>query len=489
MTEVPGIRVRVRNDGSVNPSADFVLYWMIAARRTSWNFGLQRAVEWAGELDKPLVILEALRCGYRWASDRLHAFIIEGMSDNRERLAGTNAIYYPYLERKEGEGKGLVAALAAHSCVVITDDFPCFFLPRMVSSAAKQVTVRLEQVDSNGMLPLSAAGRAFPTAHSFRRFLQKQLPVHLPASPRPDPLAGTRLHALEGLPKTISRRWPMASERELADAKGSLSALPIDHSVTRTQTRGGSKAANETLDRFLNGRLQHYAEARNHPDVDACSGLSPYLHFGHISVHQIFYELMTREGWSIDRVSTKATGKRSGWWGVSASAEEFLDQLVTWRELGFNMCVQRDDYDRYESLPAWARKTLLDHAQDPRDHLYGLEEWEQARTHDPLWNAAQRQLVREGRIHNYLRMLWGKKILEWSSDPWVALDLMTQLNNRYALDGRDPNSYSGIFWILGRYDRPWGPERRVFGKIRFMSSQQTPKKFRCRTYMERYSSA
>ncbi len=148
---------------------------------------------------------------------------------------------------------------------------------------------------------------------------------------------------------------------------------------------------------------------------------------------------------------------------MSAGAEAFLDQVITWRELGFNCCHMRKDYDQYESLPAWAQKTLKEHENDARTARYSLEELEGARTHDPLWNAAQTQLVTEGRIHNYLRMLWGKKIIEWTRSPREALRVMIELNNRYALDGRDPNSYSGIFWCLGRYDRPWGPERPIFG--------------------------
>ena len=171
---------------------------------------------------------------------------------------------------------------------------------------------------------------------------------------------------------------------------------------------------------------------------------------------------------------------------MSGPAESFLDELVTWRELGFNMTSQRSDYDRFESLPEWAQTTLAEHERDRRPHRYSLDEFEEARTHDDLWNAAQVQLVLEGRIHNYLRMLWGKKILHWSESPRAALDIMVELNNKYAVDGRDPNSYSGIFWVLGRYDRAWGPEREVFGKIRYMSSANTRRKLRVDEYIERW---
>ena len=164
-----------------------------------------------------------------------------------------------------------------------------------------------------------------------------------------------------------------------------------------------------------------------------------------------------------------------------------MDELLTWREVGHGFCHYRDDFDRYEALPGWARNLFDAHASDPRPHCYRLDELEHAATHDPLWNAAQRQLVAEGRIHNYLRMLWGKKILEWSPSPRAALAALIELNNKYAVDGRDPNSYAGIFWTLGRFDRPWGPERPIFGVIRYMSSDNTARKVRVKNYLTRWS--
>jgi len=196
---------------------------------------------------------------------------------------------------------------------------------------------------------------------------------------------------------------------------------------------------------------------------------------------------MKVEGWSLGDFSHRADGRRSGWWRVGEDAEAFLDQLITWRELGFNFCSQRDDYDQYHSLPAWARSSLETHSRDFKPHLNSQDDLEAAQTHDRVWNAAQMQLVTEGRMHNYLRMVWGKKILEWSPSAQEALDVMIELNNKYALDGRDPNSYTGILWVLGRYDRPWGPERPIFGKIRYMSSENTVKKLRMRNYLAKFA--
>jgi deoxyribodipyrimidine photo-lyase len=235
--------------------------------------------------------------------------------------------------------------------------------------------------------------------------------------------------------------------------------------------------------------LARYVEDRPHPDRAGGSGLSPYLHFGHVSAHQVFEAVARREGWNPGQLAPRAHGHRQGWWGMSPEAEAFLDELVTWREVGFNFAATREDLDGWESLPAWARATLEAHAADPRRPAYDLAQLEQARTHDPLWNAAQRQLVREGQLHNYLRMLWGKKVLEWSPSPRQALAWLVELNNRYALDGRDPNSFNGIAWVFGRYDRAWGPERPIFGKVRYMSSANTARKVEVRAYLERHAEA
>ena len=249
---------------------------------------------------------------------------------------------------------------------------------------------------------------------------------------------------------------------------------------------GGSRAGRHVLARFLDERLARYGDERNQPDADAASGLSPWLHFGHVSAHEVFAALAEREGWAPESLSRSTSGEREGWWGMSEPVEAFLDELVTWRELGFNMSSRRADHDRYASLPEWARATLAEHASDRRPQLYELEAFERAETHDELWNAAQNQLRGEGRIHNYLRMLWGKKILHWSASPQEALATMVALNDKYAVDGRDPNSYSGIGWVLGRYDRPWGPEREVFGTVRYMSSESTRRKLRVDDYVERW---
>ena len=484
---VSPVRIRLLNDAPVRESGTFVLYWMTAARRMHDNFGLQRAAEWAVRLKKPVVVLEALRCDYPYSSDRLHGFILEGMAENLKSNHGARCLYYPYVERKQGEGKGLVQALAALSAVVVTDDFPCFFLPRMHAAASRQLSVCFEAVDSNGLLPLRAPDLTFRTAFSFRRYLQKHLPPYLMEFPKKSPLSRLPDIPTSSLPRKITTSWPPADRMFLEGGSSAMSGVALNHKISTTDTRGGSEEGRRVLKRFVRDRLNRYHEDVNHPDLDASSGLSPYLHFGHVSAFQVFSAVVKRESWKPEELSGKVTGKRLGWWGMSPGAEAFLDQLVTWRELGFNMCARETGYDRFSTLPDWAIETLKGHSGDKRPYLYTLDQFEGARTHDPLWNAAQRQLLREGTIHNYLRMLWGKKILHWTPSPEEALDIMIELNNKYALDGRDPNSYSGIFWVLGRYDRPWGPERPVFGKVRYMSSQNTVRKLKLKDYLARFT--
>jgi deoxyribodipyrimidine photo-lyase len=475
------VRVRLRIDRPVREDGSFVLYWMTTSRRAGWNFALERAARWAERLKRPLIVLEALRCDYPWASERLHRFVLEGMQDNAADFAGKPVAYYPYVEPRPGAGKGLVAALARDACLVVGDDYPVFMLPRMEEAAAKQIGCRFELVDSNGLLPMRAAPRVFGRAVDFRRYLQKELAPWLDRLPQPDPLARAALPPA-AVPAAVLERWPAAR----GDLPRLAESIHFAHRVPAAAMAGGRKAALARLESLVSRRLARYSEDRDEPELEGTSGLSPYLHFGQIGAHEIFARIAAQQGWSPGRLG-KANGARTGWWGMSEAADAYLDQLVTWRELGFNFCSMRPDYDGYESLPGWARATLEAHAGDPRPHVYTAEQLEAAQTHDALWNAAQRQLTRDGWFHNYMRMLWGKKILEWSAHPRDALATMVRLMDKYSLDGRDPNSWTGYFWTLGRYDRPWWPERPIFGTVRYMSSANTARKVSVKQYLQRYA--
>jgi deoxyribodipyrimidine photo-lyase len=487
-SSVPDLRLRRANLRPERSDGEFVLYWMTAARRTRANFSLQRAIDWCEFLRKPLLVFEPIGCRGRWDCDRFHAFVLQGMRDQQARLKDAGAGYLPYVERTPGAAGDVFHELVRRACVVIADDFPCHFLPQMLEAGAARCPVRMEAVDGNGLWPMRGTDVIFPTAHAFRRFLQKNLRPHLGELPQPDPFLDRHVPRFaESLWPAAIRELPAINDRLLSGDAAALAEIPIDHSVGPAAYRGGETAGRKLLRTFLESRLDRYAEHRNDPDQDAASGLSPYLHFGQIGAHEIFAAIIKRESWFPERLAEKTSGSREGWWMMSPEAESFLDELITWRELGFNLCSHRSDYDQYGSLPEWARRTLEDHARDPRPWRYSAAELEGAETHDELWNAAQRQLVREGRMHNYLRMLWGKKVLEWSASPVEAVETLIHLNNKYAVDGRNPNSYSGIFWVFGRYDRAWGPERPIFGKIRYMSSENTARKLRVKDYLERYS--
>ena len=487
---VPSIRTHLLLDAPRHHDRECVLYWMVAQRRLRYNFALQRAVELANELGKPLLIFEPLRAGYRWASDRLHRFVLDGFADHLEALKDGPALYYPYVEPKDDADKGLLVRLAHHAAAIVTDDYPGFFLPHMVAAATEKLDVYTEQVDSNGILPLRAAQKTYTTAYSFRRGLHKMLPDHLPYFPQPEPLAALKVKVKGGMPwlTDIQKMWPVARADLMQQGNiQALQSLPIDHAMGQGIFTGGPSAAAQRLSEFVTRDLAEYATGRNRIEERGSSNLSPFLHFGHISAHEIFETVREKEEWSVEHIAQKPTGKRQGWWGMSHDSESFLDELITWREIGYNMAHKEPErYTRYDSLPDWVKITFQEHAEDEREHIYTFEQLEQGLTHDSLWNAAHGQLVKEGIMHNYLRMLWGKKILEWTPTPMDALEIMVELNNKYALDGRDPNSYSGIFWVLGRYDRGW-TERPIFGKVRYMTSESTRRKFKVDDYIKTYT--
>jgi deoxyribodipyrimidine photo-lyase len=463
---------------------------MTAQRRLAHSFALDHAVDLAREAGKPLLVLEALRIGYPHASVRLHRFVLEGMAANEREARAAGVRYLAYVEPEAGHGSGLLARLAKDAVAVVADDRPGLFFPAMLEAAGRALDVRLVAVDGCGLLPLSRLERAWPTAFAFRRHLQRVLPGHLGERPVGAPL---RARSLPGgsapVPREVLRRWPMLGGADLADPDRVIAPLAIDRAVPAVSIRGGAAQGQARLRAFAERGLARYAEGRNHPDDEATSGLSPWLHFGHVGAHQVFGAVTAAEGWERPASFPKAAGRSEGWWGMGASAEAFLDQAVTWRELGFAAALHLSGHDGFDAVPAWAKRTLGKHAKDPRERVYDLATFEAAAAHDEVWNAAQRQLLVEGRIHNAMRMLWGKKILQWSRSPEEALETMVHLNDRWAVDGRDPNSYSGILWVLGRYDRPWGPERPVFGTVRFMSSASARRKWRLRAWLSRHGAS
>ena len=493
-------RVHTINEYPINPDGNFVLYWMTASRRYHYNSALEHSISLSIKLNKPLLVVEAVSIRHTWSSDRILTFFAQGIIDNTRIFQSHNLTYIPWVETHKQTGNGLLRKLSRSSCAVVIDDFPTYLPRDVMRQASKFCKVRLDAVDSNGILPISWADRAFPSAYSFRKYMQKNLLSALAAIPEFDPMENISKDLL--LPNTYVENlflnagspitpyewlWRVAQGGEIGiDA---CAPLDIDHAVPPVNSkRGGRFEAVARLDRFLKKGLDRYDSGRNNPDDSASSGLSPWLHFGHISSVEVVKAVWGRSDWDPSKISIEDTGRgtRSGWWGVPEAHEAFLDQIITWRELGFNFAHMREDHNSIESIPDWAKTSLDLHSSDPREE-YTFEQIENAETGDEIWNAAQRQLVRSGHIDNYLRMLWGKRILEWAPNPETAAEWMININDRWALDGRDPNSYTGIFWVLGRHDRAWGPERPIFGKVRYMSSQNTRKKLHLERYLARWA--
>lgn len=484
--DAPASRVRVARDLPIRGAADYVLYWMIAARRTRNNFALQHARAYATELGKPLLVLEALRVGHRWNTARVHRFVLDGMVVNAARLAARGVRHHVYVEDVPGAGRGLLAALAERACVVVTDEFPSYFLPHMVDAAAARIRARLEVVDGGGLVPLASTGRVFTTAASFRRAMHKRAEEWVDEFPDEDPLVGYD-HGWAALPEGVERRWPSRRAEELTDAF--IARLPLDHDVPAVVgSPGGSEAGTARMETFLKGGLDTYGERSRHPDGGGTSGLSPYLHFGHVGTHGILREVFEREGWHPGRIRQERLARREGFWGLSPGAEAFVDELVTWRELGLGYSFHRPRaLETYDDLPDWAQRTLANHESDARPWVYDAAAFEAGATHEPLWNACQEQLRRKGVIHGYLRMLWAKMVLGWTASPREAFRTLVALNDRWSLDGRDPNGYSGVSWCFGRFDRAWGPERPVFGKVRYMTCDSTRRKLRLARWAAEYT--
>lgn len=492
-------RVRLANAQKCALDRDYVLYWMQAFRRLDRNHALDHALAWAIELKKPLVVYEGLRLDYPWASARHHRFMLDGMRVNAKRAKKLGINYWPFVETPEQPAKGLLKKLSAKACVVITDDYPAFIVPGQIQSLAAKIDVPLLAVDGNCMVPLSQLGPAVSAAAHLRLRIHKLFAEAW----------GQRAVAEPKFPKNVRSEIvaPFETWNPARDLDHFIASLPIDQSVLPVSgVEGGNHAGQIALRKFLTQKLNRYGVGRNTPDDPertAASSLSPYLRHGHLSIQEVVEEVLNSSGdWQPDQLDLNNRGKREGFFHPDANVDSFLDEAMTWRDVGYHWHHCRNaergvsgaestliDGEKIPSylnlkstLPAWALKSLNQHATDSREFVYTLQEWEQAKTHDPLWNAAQTELIHTGRIHNYLRMLWGKKVIEWSNSPEEAYLILEHLNNKYAIDGRDPNSYTGILWCFGLFDRPWAPERKVFGTIRFMSSGNTAKKFKLDGY-------
>lgn len=450
-----GRAVRTRAQG-----AEFVLYWPQMYRRSGDNAALAYAIGRANELGLPCLVYEALRPDYPHASDRFHTFVLEGARDMAAGLAERGILHAFFLPRTPAEARGVLGKLAARAALIVTDEFPTFIVPEQNERAAKRATCPYFVVDDCAVVPMSLFPKMEIGARTIRPKLHRALDAWLVPIDEPKPkIAAPRRLDLPFEPIDLAR----------ADVTALVRACAIDHGVPPVaELPGGSRAAEARLERFVRRGLASYAVDRNDPSRDGGSLLSPYLHFGMISARRI--ALAVREA------------ARDG--APEESTTAYLEQLLVRRALAFNFARACPEHRTYDAIPRWAKETLAKHATDERYAEPSLEDLEAARSPDAIWNAAQAELRARGVVHGYARMLWGKLPLTWSSEPARVHAMLVRLNDRYALDGRDPDGYTNISWCFGLHDRPW-PERPFFGTVRTMTSRSAAKKLDFDAYLDR----
>jgi len=442
----------VRNGRPIRSDGEAVVYWMQRAQRASDNPALDAAISLANELGKPLAVFMGLVPFYPNANARHYAFLIDGLLELGPAIEkrGAAFIFRPYPAHDLRAFCREVGAAA-----VVGDENPLREPERWREETARRLDVPVVTVDADVVVPTSHFPKEEYAARTLRPKIQALVekylvPVREPRVRVPFP----------------SRKRPASTPIDKAKL---LRELPLDRSAAPVEeARGGAREAERTLAAFLEAGLGGYAEARNRPEnATGTSRLSAFLHFGQIGPRHVAR--------SVREADAPARAKAV-----------FLEELIVRRELAVNFVLRNPFYDTLDGLHPWARKTLREHASDPRPHRCDAATLERAATHDPLWNAAQREMVLTGRMHGYMRMYWAKKILEWSADPAEAMATAILFNDRYELDGRDPNGYTGIAWAIGgKHDRAWGPRRPIFGLIRYMSFASTSRKFASRDYIER----
>lgn len=439
-------RVALRRDGPLRGSC--VVYWMARAQRAFGNPAFDFAATLANELGLPLAVHFGPTPRRPRANLRAYAFLFAGVPDVARDVAARGAafVFRPYPEHSILRFVEEVGAAA-----LVGDEDPLREPASLRDAVAERIRIPFATVDADVLVP----SRLFPKAEWAARTLRPKYRRELGAWLTP--------------PATTKVRTPWARPPRGADP--AVAAVPsawrIDRGVRPVPVPAGPRAGRAVLDAFVARGLKGYAEKRNLPELAATSGLSPYVHFGHVGPQEIAWAAHTADAPEADR-------------------EAFLEEFLVRRELAINFVLRQPLYDALAGCPAWALRTLDEHRADPRPHLYDEAAFALGRTHDPLWNAAQLEMVRTGRMHGYMRMYWAKKILEWSRTPEEAFDRAVRLNDAFELDGRDANGYCGVAWAIGGlHDRPWGPPRPIFGTVRYMSGASTGRKFDSRAYQAR----
>ncbi len=441
-------RIQHLNEAEVG-DGDHVLYWMQSSQRADHNHALEYAVQQANDLDGRLLVVFGLTDDYPEANLRHYAFMLEGLADVEEAL-GKRGIKFVV---RRGSPDDVALEAGKKASLIVTDRGYMRLQKRWRERVAREADGSLVQVETDGVVPVElASGKQEHAARTLRPKIHEYLDDFLVGLTPTKPEKRSSDMREDGL--------------DLSDIDGILAGMDLDRGASRLSHlyRGGNGEAKKIFRRFLKASLLDYDANRNQPQTDYVSHMSKYLHYGHVS--PIWLALEAKES------------------GGGENTESFVEELIVRRELTFNFVFYNDDYDSYSNLPGWARKTLEDHMKDDREHTYTRDQLENAETHDEYWNAAMREMVHTGYMHNYMRMYWGKKILEWSNTPEHAYRTTLYLNNKYFLDGRDPNSFANIAWVFGQHDRGW-TERPVYGKVRYMSAGGLERKAKPDQYVEK----
>jgi deoxyribodipyrimidine photo-lyase len=441
-------RVQTLNDVEQR-DGEYVLYWMQSSQRADHNHALEYALQRANDLGQRLLVVFGLTDDYPEANLRHYAFMLEGLADVEGAL-GRRGIKFVV---RKGSPDEVALEAGERASLIVTDRGYMRPQKRWRERAAEEAGCPLVQVETDVVVPVElASGKQEHAARTLRPRIHEHLHDFLVGLTPTEPDKQSSNMKEDGL--------------NLSDIDGILDGMDLDTSVSRLSHlyRGGNSEAKKIFRRFLKKSLPDYDANRNQPQTDYVSHMSKYLHYGHVS--PIWLALEAKEA------------------GGGQNTDSFLEELIVRRELTFNFVFYNDDYDSYANLPGWARKTLEDHKGDGRQYTYTRKQLENAETHDEYWNAAMKEMVHTGYMHNYMRMYWGKKILEWSNTPEHAYRTTLYLNNKYFLDGRDPNSFANVAWVFGQHDRGW-TEREVYGKVRYMSSGGLERKAKPAQYVEK----
>jgi deoxyribodipyrimidine photo-lyase len=441
-------RIKALNKKELKKGA-YVLYWMQSSQRAKYNHALEYALSKGNELHQPIIVFFGITDHFPEGNERHYRFMLEGLREVKQTLE-KRGIQMVILHESPEKG---VLQMSKMASLVVVDRGYLRIQRKWRENVAKRIDCSFIQVESDAIVPVEEASpKEEYAAATIRSKIHRKLDHFLVPLKQLDP--------------TVDSLSLNFGSFDISNVGKAISKFQIDRSVQKVSSfQGGTKEAQKHLEVFLEGKLDRFPELRNDPTLDYLSQMSPYLHFGQISPLSIALQVK----------KTKSPG-----------VEAFLEELIVRRELSMNFVFYNEKYDSYEAIPEWARKSLKSHQKDKRQYLYCLEDLEQAKTHDPYWNAAQKEMVVKGKMHGYMRMYWGKKILEWSKTPEEAFRITLYLNNKYELDGRDPNGFTGVAWCFGKHDRPWG-ERLIFGNVRYMNDKGLKRKFDTDEYVRMMS--